>query len=975
MAETENDKSGTAPAQSPLPGCGRTKTEIEAAAEKPARVAFNLAAVPQFLKELPQWVLWKWQRVKDRWTKVPYNPHTGRKASSTDKATWGTLDDIATAWRMRKDYYDGIGFVFVEGGGITGIDLDDCIDPATGQIKEWGARLIASINSYAELSPSLTGVKLWALASKPGAAWSKEPYADGEVEMYDRGRFFTVTGRDWPGTPATVEERQEAVTALYNEVLAAKEVKAAAKKKPAVEKRNGSGNGHAATMTFADDEVIARAGRAKNGSKFRALMDGDISGHADDESRADSALCCMLAFWTQDESQIDRIFRQSGLYREKWDERRGEESYGQRTIREALATVTEHYGDRRHARNGKGHHETGAESNGQAQPDPGAPTGPLGCPYLIQGNCVCRVKVIQGGGEIIEPLCNFSALIVEEVVHDDGSGETKAFLVLEGKMISGESLARVEVSAATFAAMGWVIESWGGGAVVYAGQGAKDHLRAAIQLLSGRRLRHVVYQHTGWREIEGDWYYLHGGGAIGPNGPVPAIHNTLPAALAEVMLPVPPEGDALRAAIRSSLAVLDLGPERVTAPMLGATYRAPLGESDFSVHAAGPSGVFKSELPALCQQHYGAGLDSRHLPGNWSSTANATEMLAFAAKDMLLVIDDFAPGGSQNDVARLHREADRVFRGAGNRSCRMRLSADGTLRAVRPPRATVMSTGEEIPRGHSIRGRLAVVEISHGELNRERLSERQQAGSRGDYAAAMSGYLKWLAPRYGELRRSLRAEQLALREEMQSCASHRRTPGILADLLLGWRHWLTFALDVGAVSQQEVSDYLERVAVGMRVLGEAQADHQQADEPAEHFLRLIRSAVTSGRAHVASMLGQEPVRPGSWGWRGQQAGSGDTSDMAWTALGRRVGWLELESDLYLDPESAHAEAQRLAADKGEALPVTARTLGKRLREKSLLKTTDQTRGKLTVRKVIEGRRQDVWHLDARGFYVSEQPAQ
>src|SRR6185436_13476176 len=111
-------------------------------------------------------------------------------------------------------------------------------------------------------------------------------------------------------------------------------------------------------------------------------------------------------------------------------------------------------------------------------------------------------------------------------------------------------------------------------------------------------------------------------------------------------------------------------------------------------------------LAALAQQHYGAGMDSRHLPASWSSTGNSLEGLAFAAADALLVVDDFAPGGTTADVARMHREADRLLRAQGNRSGRMRMRADATLRPPKPPRGIILSTGEDVPRGQSLRARL-----------------------------------------------------------------------------------------------------------------------------------------------------------------------------------------------------------------------------------------------------------------------------
>ena len=139
----------------------------------------------------------------------------------------------------------------------------------------------------------------------------------------------------------------------------------------------------------------------------------------------------------------------------------------------------------------------------------------------------------------------------------------------------------------------------------------------------------------------------------------------------------------------------------------------------------GPSGCFKTELAALAQQHWGAGLDSRHLPGSWSSTANANESLSFTAADALIVIDDFAPGGSQNDVARFHRDANRIFRGVGNRAGRQRMQANGELRPVRPPRCLPLSTGEETPKGHSVRGRLGIVEVTKGDIDAGCLSKCQ----------------------------------------------------------------------------------------------------------------------------------------------------------------------------------------------------------------------------------------------------------
>src|SRR5262249_25022379 len=190
----------------------------------------------------------------------------------------------------------------------------------------------------------------------------------------------------------------------------------------------------------------------------------------------------------------------------------------------------------------------------------------------------------------------------------------------------------------------------------------------------------------------------------------------------------------------------DLAPDRITVPLLGAVYRAVLVPADYALHLCGQAGVSKTELAALAQQHHGAGLNARHLPGSWSSTGNSLETLAHAAADALLTVDDFAPGGSAADVARMNREADRLLRAEGNGAGRGRCRTDGTLCASRPPRGTILSTGEDAPRGPSLRARLLVLELSRGELNWAPVTAAQHAAAAGQYAQALAGYLRWLAP-------------------------------------------------------------------------------------------------------------------------------------------------------------------------------------------------------------------------------------
>jgi hypothetical protein len=339
--------------------------------------------------------------------------------------------------------------------------------------------------------------------------------------------------------------------------------------------------------------------------------------------------------------------------------------------------------------------------------------GSTGCPYVETDYGISRMKQ-TGDGEVSLPLTNFTARITADVVRDDGAERQCAFEVV-AKL--GRREFRFTVPAAAFPSLDWAIENMGAGAIVYAGVGARDHARVAIQTFSTSATRRTIFCHTGWREVDGETIYLHAAGGIGKGGAVPGVEVDLSGALCGYVLPEPPTGTRLRECVQASLSLFTVGRMDVTAPGLCAVYRAALAASDASLHYAGPTGVFKSELAALLQQHFGAELDARHLPGSWSSTDNALEGLALSAKDALLVVDDFAPGGSMHDVQRFHAKADRVIRAAGNHSGRQRMRPDGTLRPNRPPRGFIISTGEDVPRGQSLRARMLVVEVGPGDVD------------------------------------------------------------------------------------------------------------------------------------------------------------------------------------------------------------------------------------------------------------------
>jgi hypothetical protein len=374
---------------------------------------------------------------------------------------------------------------------------------------------------------------------------------------------------------------------------------------------------------------------------------------------------------------------------------------------------------------------------------------------------------------------------------------------------------------------------------------------------------------------------------------------------------------------------------------------------DFSLFLAGRTGTFKTALAALCQQHFGAAMDASSLPANFASTANALEELAFSAKDALLVVDDFAPTGGVGDKE-LHGIAERLFRAAGNHQGRSRMNGQRQLRASRPPRALLLATGEDVPRGHSLRARLLILEVNPADVDRGVLSESQRAGHEGLFAAAMGAYLVWIAGRYDQLQECLRARVIELRGRAHKHSSplHARLPTTLAELQSGFEIWLRFAVELGAITEAERNRVQRRGEKTLDELAVLQAPYHRNNDPAVRFLFLLQTALASGGAHVADRRGRAPDLSERWGWpklRGRAS----------VPQGKRIGWVA-GSELFLEPATSYEVAQQMAGT--ERLPVSAQTLRRRLREHGLLTSVDVGREMLLVRRTLDGTTRQVLHM-------------
>jgi len=398
-------------------------------------------SIPTQLTDLEQWICWREDERDGKPTKVPIKPYptSGTAfASATDPGTWRAFETAVAYHRESSTRTDGVGFVFDPEERIVGVDLDHCRDANTEKLEPWAAAIVDRLDSYTEVSPSGTGIHVLVEGELPPGRNRR-----GDVEMYDRDRFFTVTGAHLPETPDTVARRQDALLAVHHEFVqtagdgeaislteatdhaasngtlqGASEDGASAqpvgpnsglrrkfgRNPPAVDDPALEAALHGLSpddipdpvpriideiagpgVDLPDAELLRRATASKSGDTIQALLDGDHSlwrgrdSRYPSQSEADMGLCFYLAFWTAgDPERIDRLFRESGLMREKWDRRHygNGAMYGEVCIARTLLKLDDYYSppaNDSEEDDGVDLRKTSERSTGRTTPSPSTP--------------------------------------------------------------------------------------------------------------------------------------------------------------------------------------------------------------------------------------------------------------------------------------------------------------------------------------------------------------------------------------------------------------------------------------------------------------------------------------------------------------------------------------------------------------------------------------------------------------------------
>lgn len=313
--------------------------------------------IPSELKRLRNWVCWKAEpdpRSHSGISKKPINPRTGGQAQSNNPETWSDFDTAV----MASENFAGIGFMF-GGSGYFGVDLDGCenelYDYSAGRQDNIIGEFINTLHSYAELSQSKKGIHIICKGSLPPGGRRR-----GNVEMYDSGRFFVMTG-DYCSEFIDVTECTEKIKPLHAKYLGSEPLS-----------KNVESIQQNIPVSMDIQTIIEKAKASQNGDKFSKLFGGDYSDYGS-QSEADMAFCNLLAFWCGgDADKMDSIYRSSGLMREKWDRRQSGSTYGKLTIAKAIKQCDSFYGQN-NGQNKKSEFYSGISIGGSAGSEPPAP--------------------------------------------------------------------------------------------------------------------------------------------------------------------------------------------------------------------------------------------------------------------------------------------------------------------------------------------------------------------------------------------------------------------------------------------------------------------------------------------------------------------------------------------------------------------------------------------------------------------------
>lgn len=411
-----------------------------------------------------------------------------------------------------------------------------------------------------------------------------------------------------------------------------------------------------------------------------------------------------------------------------------------------------------------------------------------GTPYVF-GYAGLQRKVKKGNSEELKTLSNFLPIPIKKIYIDNGL-EAEGYLEIAAVLNNKIKMNPIKVNYNKLENMGWMCSpSWDLLPQIYPPKSNhKEYVYAAIQNLSKYIDKETIYEHTGFRKVNGKLVYLYQGGAIGANKDVQVD-------LSGISLERYKFTDKrydLNESIETSLSILDLSKKEVTIPLLALAYLSPLRSLfleeniplGFVTWMVGESGSQKSSLSSIIVSHFGD-FERDTLPGGFKDTVNSIEKKAFTLKDTLFAIDDYYPSQTLQEGKKMDAVAESLFGLYGDRQARSRMKQDGqTVKMGFSARGMCIVTGESFPNmAESRTARALIIEITRGDIDLQLLSKLQE--NREQLSFCMKEYIQYIIENYKEIKKNCRSKFIQYRNKANQEFAHGRIPEIIASEYMG----------------------------------------------------------------------------------------------------------------------------------------------------------------------------------------------
>ena len=455
------------------------------------------------------------------------------------------------------------------------------------------------------------------------------------------------------------------------------------------------------------------------------------------------------------------------------------------------------------------------------------------------------------------------------------------------------------------------------------GRNSRAYILDSIRAQDAKISHDYIFEHTGWRCINGSMVFLHGAGAVGKDN----VKVELEPKLQTYRLhePVSPQ--------RSNTVkkFLEVAPHSVTLPLLAFAFLSPVNsilrklgnEPAFLLFLLGHTGSKKSTLTALTLCFFGD-FTNKSLPNSFKDTANSIEKTGFLLKDVLTAIDDYHPGVNKSYASKLEATAQEVARMYGDRTGKNRMNADGSLRINYPPRGNAILTGEDVPAiGESGQARLLTIEISESDINIPLLTDVQNHHEH--LSEVMSEYISFLSDNLEDLQKDLPVRWAELREKARN-GGHDRISEAIAHLQIAIELWSLFEVQRGYLTQSARDSITSESWDVFTTLAKKQNQYINQDKPSALFVDALSEMLQTRKVDLVDIRSNSEVM-------------------------NLVGWKD-EKFAYLLSDSVYNAIYKFYSERGQVFPLRKVQLVKHLADDKIILPGEKTNYQL---KKIRGK--------------------